>query len=86
MKRVIIIYPNWYPSNAVGVLRVRLMVNYLDEFNWQPIIVAVNPDFYEEEKSDDLLKLVKDGVKVIYVDAKKTSRIRLYGDIALRAF
>lgn len=86
VKKVLIIYPNWYPSNAVGVLRVRLMVNYLQEFNWEPIIVCVDPKFYEEEKSEDLLKLVKKDIRVIHVNARNTGRIRLYGDIALRAF
>ncbi len=62
------------------------MVNYLEEFGWQPIIVAVDPKFYEEEKSEDLLKLVKEGIRVVHVNAKNASRIRLYGDIALRAF
>lgn len=62
------------------------MVNYLQEFDWEPIVLCVHPKYYEEEKSDDLLKLVKDGVRIIHVDAKHASKIRLYGDIALRAF
>ena len=86
MKKLLIIYPNWYPSNAVGVLRVRLMVNYLQEFGWEPILVCVDPKFYEEEKSEDLLQLVKKDIRVIHVNAKNASSIRLYGDIALRAF
>lgn len=85
-KKVLIIYPNWVPSNAVGVLRVRLIVNYLHEYDWEPILVTVNPKFYEEEKSEDLVKLVKEDIRVEYVDAKHAGKIRLYGDIALRAF
>lgn len=85
-KKVLIIYPNWVPSNAVGVLRVRLIVNYLHEYDWEPIVLAVNPQFYEEEKSEDLIKLVKEDIRVVYVEAKNASKIRLYGDIALRAF
>ncbi len=86
IKKLLIIYPNWYPSNAVGVLRVRLIVNYLQEFGWEPILVCVNPEFYEEEKSEDLLQLLKKDIRVIYVNAKNASTLRLYGDIALRAF
>ncbi|MBS1917771.1 MAG: hypothetical protein JST87_15980 [Bacteroidetes bacterium] len=87
MKKLLIIYPNWLPSNAVGVQRVRLIVNYLHEFGWQPYIVAVNPAFYEEELSEDLLQIVKKDVRVFFVDAKKArKRFRLYGDITLRAF
>lgn len=87
MKTLLIIYPNWVPSNAVGVQRVRLIVNYLNEFGWQPVILTVKPEYYEEETSMDLIKLVKPGIKVEYVDAKKGRKFfRLYGDISLRAF
>ncbi len=87
MKKLLIIYPNWVPSNAVGVQRVRLIVNYLNDFGWQPIILTVKSKYYEEEISLDLLKIVSPGIQVEYVDAKKAGKyIRLYGDIALRAF
>ena len=85
-KKLLIIYPSWVPSNAVGVFRVRLIVNYLQEYDWEPIVLAVNPKFYEEEQSQDLVKLVKNDIRVEFVDAKNASKIRLYGDIALRAF
>lgn len=68
------------------MLRVRLIVNFLQEFDWEPIVLAVNSKFYEEETSEDLVKLVKQDIRVEYVEAKNASRIRLYGDLALRAF
>ncbi|WP_187260565.1 glycosyltransferase family protein [Pontibacter beigongshangensis] len=86
MKKLLIIYPNWVPSNAVGVQRVRLITNYLHQFGWEPTILTVNSKFYEEETSSDLIKIANPNIKVEYVDAKKSSKIRLYGDIALRAF
>ncbi len=48
--------------------------------------MAVNPIYYEEETSADLIKLVNENVRVEFVDAKKVGRFRLYGDISLRAF
>ncbi len=48
--------------------------------------MAVKPTYYEEEKAQELLKLVKQRLLVEYVDARQASRLRLYGDIALRAF
>jgi len=87
MKKILIIYPNWLPSNAVGVQRVRLIVNYLQEFGWEPILIAVNSKYYEEQKSDDLLKTLRINMQVEYVEAKKANPFfRLYGDITLRAF
>lgn len=84
---MLIIYPNWLPSNAVGVQRIRLIVNYLEEFGWQPIILAVHPVYYEEETAKELMQLVKPGIKVFYVKAKHANKKwRLAGDISLRAF
>lgn len=66
--------------------RVRLVVNFLEEFGWKPIIIAVKPGYYEEEQAQELVKLVKPTLRVAYVDAKHLGKFRLYGDIALRAF
>ena len=86
IRKLLIIYPTWVPSNAVGAQRVRLLVNFLKEFNWEPIILTVNPAFYVEEKSEDLVQLVEKGIRVEFVNARKAKNIRLYGDISLRAF
>lgn len=87
MKKLLIIYPNWIPSNAVGVQRVRLIVNFLEDFGWVPIIITVSSEYYEEEISWDLKNLVRLGLKVEYVKAEKQRKLfRIYGDIALRAF
>ncbi len=84
---MLIIYPNWLPSNAVGVQRIRLIVNYLAAFGWQPIILAVDPAYYEEETADELMQLVTPGIKVFYVQAKHAGKtLRVAGDISLRAF
>lgn len=87
MFKVLIIYPNWLPSNAVGVQRIRLICNYLHKLNWKPILVCVKPEYYEEEQSEELLKLVSLTFKVEKVDAIPANpKIRIIGDIALRAF
>ncbi len=70
MRKLLIIYPNWLPSNAVGVQRVRLVVNFLKEYQWEPIILAVNPKYYEEDKSGDLCNLIHTNLNVVFVDAK----------------
>jgi len=87
MKNVLIIYPHWPPSNLAGVHRARLISNYLPDFGWHPIVVAVHEDYYEEEVDPDFLKTVSDKTEVIKVAAKsiQTSNV-LIGDISLRAF
>lgn len=87
MKKLLIIYPHWIPSNLVGVQRARLISNFLPDFDWQPIILAVNPQFYEEPLTPELQKTVSDKVRVEWVGARPAKRKnRLIGDIALRAY
>ncbi len=87
MKKFLIIYPNWLPSNAVGVQRSRLIIDFIDKFGWEPILLTVKSKYLEEEKSFDLIKLEKSGIKIHYVDALPVNKkYRLFGDISLRAF
>jgi hypothetical protein len=86
MKNLLIIYPHWPPSNLAGVHRSRLIANFLPDFGWHPVIVTVNPDFYEEEPDWDMLKTVGKDIEVHHVDAKKVTKPRIIGDIGLRAF
>ncbi len=86
MKNVLIIYPHWPPSNLAGIHRSRLIANFLTEFNWQPVVLTVKPEYYEEPHDQDICKTVSDKIIVKYVDARPVPKIRFFGDIALRAF
>lgn len=87
MKNVLIIYPHWVPSNLVGVQRARLIANFLVDLGWQPIILAVRPEYYEEPLSPELVKTVSPNVRVEWVDARPVKAgNRLIGDIAIRAY
>ena len=86
MKNLLIIYPHWAPSNLAGVHRSRLISNFLTQFGWQPHILTVKSEFYEEKLDFDLLKTVNTSTKVYYTNAMKPPKyIRFFGDIALRA-
>ena len=86
MRKLLIIYPHWIPSNLVGVQRARLIANFLPQHGWQPIIVAVNPEYYEETLVSELGQTVNDDVKVYWCNAKKSTKRKIIGDIALRGF
>ncbi|MBK3517672.1 glycosyltransferase family protein [Carboxylicivirga marina] len=87
MKKILIIYPHWMPSNLVGAQRSRLLANSLPELGWETHILSVHPDFYEEPSVPELTKLVKTSVKVHFVDAQPiNSKKRIVGDLALRAY
>lgn len=89
LKNILIIYPHWPPSNLAGVHRPRLIANFLSEFGWNPIVLTVHEQYYEETPDVELTKTVSPQVEVIKVGASKVIRIggmRLVGDIGLRGF
>lgn len=86
MKNILIIYPHWPPSNLAGVHRARLISNFLPDFDWQPIILTVKHEYYEEKPDFDFVKTVNPKTEVIYTEARKVSKTRIIGDIGLRSF
>ncbi len=85
VKKILIIYPHWPPSNLAGVHRARLLANFLPEFGWQPVVLTVHARHYEEAPDPDLVRTVAPHVDVRYADAWPVTRPRLIGDIGLRA-
>lgn len=86
VKKILIIYPHWPPSNLAGVHRARLIANFARNCNWQVTVLTVFPRYYEESPDWDLLKTVSRFVEVIHVRAIPVLPFRLIGDIGLRAF
>ena len=89
MKRILIIYPHWPPSNLVGVHRVRLIANELPKLGWNTTVLTVDERDYEEELSPETAQLVSPDLKVVKVRARKPLRVfrkRLVGDIGLRGW
>lgn len=89
MKKLLIIYPHWPPSNLAGVHRPRLISNFLPDFNWHPVVLTVKEQYYEEPHDPDLVKTVATSTEVIKTDAYPVLRLfgrRLIGDIGLRGF
>ena len=89
MKRILIIYPHWPPSNLVGVHRVRLIANELEALGWKPTVLTVDEHDHEEQLSAASEQLVKPGMEVIKVRARPVKKIagkRVIGDIGLRGY
>ncbi len=84
MKKILILYPLFPPSNLAGVHRPRLFAQHLPSFGWEPIILTVHQKYYEETNDEDLVKLLPLGLRIEKVDAFK--RIGPIGDIGLRGF
>lgn len=86
MKKILIISPHYPPSNLAAVHRSRLFAQHLPSFGWEPIILAVHEDYYEEALDWNLHKLIPEGQRVEKVKAFKVTKPRLIGDIGLRGF
>jgi hypothetical protein len=86
VKKILIITPHYPPSNLAAVHRSRLFAQHLPAFGWEPIILTVHEDYYEEELDLNLHKLLPAGQRIEKVKAFKVTKPRLIGDIGLRAF
>ncbi|MEJ7610053.1 MAG: hypothetical protein WKF88_02625 [Ferruginibacter sp.] len=84
MKKILILYPHFPPSNLAGVHRPRLFAQHLPAFGWEPVILTVHEDHYEEPADPNLVKLLPKDLRVEKVKAYK--RWGPLGDIGLRAF
>lgn len=84
MKRILILYPHFPPSNLAGVHRARLFAQHLPAFGWEPVILTVHEDYYEEKPDYNLVKLLPAQLRIEKV--KAFNRIGPVGDIGLRAF
>ena len=86
VKKIIILYPHFPPSNLAGVHRPRLFAQHLPAFGWEPIILTVNEKYYEEAPDWNLVKLLPKELRIEKVNAFSLGKFRLIGDIGLRAF
>lgn len=86
MKKILIIYPHFPPSNLAGVHRPRLFAQHLKSFGWEPVILTVDEKYYEEELDWKLHKLLPADLRVEKVSAFNISKPRIIGDIGLRGF
>lgn len=86
MKKILIIAPHYPPSNLAAVHRTRLFAQHLPKFGWEPVILVVHENYYEEELDWNLCKLLPKHQKIEKVKAFRVTNPRFIGDIGLRAF
>lgn len=86
VRRVLIVAPHFPPSNLAAVHRTRLFAQHLPEFGWEPIVLTVHHNYYEEQLDWDLHKLVPSELHIERVRALPTRPIKVVGDIGIRGF
>lgn len=87
MKRVLIISPHFPPINAADMHRVRQSLPYFEEFGWEPIVLAVEPDLVEMRRDEGLMATLPEGADVRHVGAFDYHTTRRFGlgSVALRS-
>ena len=63
MKKVLIITPNFPPISCPDLHRVRMALPFFSEFDWQPLILKIDPDEQEGIKDEELCKTIPDDLK-----------------------
>ena len=86
LRKILILYPHFPPSNLAGVHRPRLFAQHLPAFGWEPTILTVHEYYYEELLDNNLVKLLPQNLRTEKVKAYNITKPRLVGDIGLRAF
>jgi hypothetical protein len=86
IKRVVIVAPNFPPSNLTSGHRARHFAMHLAKFGWQARILSVDPYYYEEKLDFELGKLIPAELEIIRSKALPSRPIRIIGDIGIRAF
>lgn len=86
MRNVVLVSPHFPPSGLPPAHRTRQFARHLPEFGWNPIILTVRPEFYQEKADWDLMPLLGPDLEVIRTAAfppKMPGGLGL-GDLGLR--
>lgn len=86
MRKLLIISPHYPPSNLAAVHRTRLFAQHLPQLGWEPVILTVHEDYFEEELDWNLYKLLPKDQEIEKVKAVGITKPRIIGDIGLRAY
>lgn len=86
MKTILLITPHYPPSNLAAVHRSRLFAQHLPALGWNPIILTVDENYYEETLDWKLHQLLSKDQRIEKVSAFKVTKPRLIGDIGLRGY
>ena len=86
MKRVIVIGSDFAPSSYPPALRIQYYVRHLPEFGWEPIVVTIDPQYYEWRVDPENEKLLPEHLQVIRTKALPVELTRKIGigDLGLR--
>lgn len=84
---MIVVASDFVPSSLPPALRIRFFATHLPEFGWDPVILTVDPEYYENEYDPENANLLPASLRVIRtrsLPARWTRRFGL-GDLGIRS-
>ena len=87
-RRVVIVAPSFAPVSNPPTQRVRFFARHLPDFGWEPTVLTVRPEFYEDPLDPDADLLLPPGLEVIRTSAAPAALTRRVGigDLGIRAY
>ena len=87
MKKVVIIAPDFSPSNMPPAIRARLFARYLPQCGWEPILITTDPKHYHWPVNSENDALLPNDLRVIRTKALPYSVSRRFGfgDVGMRS-
>lgn len=86
-KSVLVVSPHFPPINAPDHQRVRMALSHLREFGWEPVVLAVAPEFSDNNRDDSLEETIPEDIEIHRVRALPAGLTRRVGigNLALRS-
>jgi glycosyl transferase family 4 len=84
-KRVVLVAPEFPPSNTAGAHRPRLFAKHLGEFGWTPTVLTIRRDQIEGPLDPMLEELVSPDLDIRRTGALPVRPVRIIGDIGIRS-
>ena len=85
MRRVVLVAPEFPPSNTAGAHRPRLFAKHLAAFGWTPTVLTIRREEIEGPLDPMLEQLLDPALDVIRTGALPVRPIRVIGDIGIRS-
>ena len=79
-RRVLMLSPHFPPDARAGTHRVRLLAPRLAEHGWEPVVVTVEPRYYESELDHELAAMLPDDLRVVRARAIRPGLTRQFGE------
>jgi glycosyl transferase family 4 len=84
-RRVVLVAPEFPPSNSAGAHRPRLFAKHLPAFGWTPTVLTIRPEQIEGPLDPMLERLLDPALTIVRTAALPIKPLRIIGDLGLRS-